>query len=148
MNWSDLWMPYLVTHTITLSLLFICHKRPRIGKTAWGVIFVLAGVFNLIYGNVKPAAYLGYGEHALGLYQRFIHGAFSTNTGLFISLIALGQVLVGILLFARGMPFLVGILGGILFLLAIAPLGIGSAFPSTLLMALCLIILYVRLKKG
>jgi hypothetical protein len=147
MNWSDLWMPYLVTHAITISLIVVCVVRPRIGKAAWGIIFVLAGLFNLVYGILKPEAYLGYGEHAVGLYQKFIYGAFSSHTSLFISLIAVGQILVGILLFTRGRPFLLGISGGILFLAAIAPLGVGSAFPSTLLMALGLIILYSRLRK-
>ncbi len=147
MDWSDLWFPYLVTHTITISLIVICLKRPRIGKIAWGVIFLLAGVFNLIYGNLRPEAYVGYGENAVGLYKNFIFGAFRSHTELFISLIALGQILVGVLLFMRGKLFLLGILGGILFLAAISPLGVGSAFPSTVLMALCLLILYLKLKK-
>jgi hypothetical protein len=147
MNWSDLWIPYLVTHTITLSLIFICFKWPKVGKTAWGVIFALAGIFNLVYVNVTSGAYLGYGEYAVGLYRRFIYGAFSSHTVLFVSLIALGQILVGILLFTKGRLFLLGIAGGILFLVAISPLGAGSVFPSTLLMALSLAILYSRLRK-
>jgi len=44
--------------------------------------------------------------------------------------------------------FLLGILGGIIFLVAISPLGVGSAFPSTLLMAVSLVLLYLRYKKA
>jgi hypothetical protein len=54
---------------------------------------------------------------------------------------------VGIFLFRHGKLFLLGIIGGIVFLVAIAPLGIGSAFPSTLLMAFCLVLLHIRYKK-
>ncbi len=44
MNLPDYWFPYLVTHVITIVLVFVCFKWPRIGKAAWGIIFILAGV--------------------------------------------------------------------------------------------------------
>lgn len=147
MNLSEVWFPYVITHAITILLIFICYKWPKIGKVAWGTIFILAGIFNIYTGISNPQAYLTYSSHAVDLYKKFINGIFSSSTSLIVSLIALGQILVGILLFMKRKSFLMGILGGIIFLVAISPLGIGSAFPSTLLMAISLILLYIRYKK-
>jgi len=83
----------------------------------------------------------------VGLYQKFIYGPFSSYTSLFVSLIALGQILVGIFVLLKKTFFLLGILGGIIFLAAISPLGIGSAFPATLFMVFSLVLLYIWHKK-
>jgi hypothetical protein len=129
-------------------MIFICFKWPKIGKVAWGIIFILAGIFNIYTGVSNPQAYVDYGQHAVGLYQKFIYGLFSSYTSLIVSLVALGQILVGIFLLMKRTLFFLGIVGGIIFLLAISPLGIGSAFPSTLLMAISLVLLYLRYKKA
>ena len=99
-------------------------------------------------GNSNPQAYVDYGQSAAGLYQKFIYGIFSSYTSLIVSLIASGQIIVGIFLLMKRTLFLLGIVGGIIFLVAISPLGIGSAFPSTLLMAISLVLLYLRYKKA
>ena len=147
MNFQDIWIPYVITHVITFLLIFICYKWPKIGKVVWGIIFVLAGIFNIYNGNSNPQKYVEYGQNAVGLYQKFIYGIFSSYTSLIVLLIALGQILVGIFLLMKRTLFLLGILGGIFFLVAISPLGIGSAFPSTLLMSISLVLLYLRYKK-
>jgi phosphate/sulfate permease len=61
------------------------------------------------------------------------------------SAIAAGQLAVGICLGVGGRLLRWGVLGGVVFLVAIAPLGFtGSAFPSTVLMAYRLLLLQVR----
>jgi hypothetical protein len=147
-DFQDIWIPYVITHIISFLLIFICCKWPKIGKVAWGIIFVLAALFNMYLGNSNPQKYVEYGQGAVGLYQKFIYGIFSSYTSLIVSLIAFGQILVGAFLFFKGKPFLLGVLGGIIFLVAISPLGLGSAFPSTLLMSISLILLYLRYKRA
>ena len=146
-NSQDIWIPYTVTHVLTFILIFICYKWPKVGKVAWGIIFILAGIFNIYTGNSNPQAYVDYSQHAVGLYQKIIYGLFSSYTSLIVSLIALGQILVGIFLFMKRTLFLLGIVGGVIFFVAISPLGVGSAFPSTLLMAISLVLLYLRNKE-
>lgn len=148
MDSQDVLIPYITTHVITFLLIFICYKWPKVGKIVWGIIFILAGIFNMYTGISNPEAYVEYGQNAVGLYQKFIYGIFSSYTSLIVSLIALGQILVGVFLLFKQKPFLFGILGGIIFLVAISPLGLGSAFPSTLLMSISLILLYTRNKKA
>jgi hypothetical protein len=147
-NIQDNWLPYTITHVITFSLIFVCYKWPKIGKVAWGIIFILAGIFNIYTAMSNPQAYLNYGSYAVGFYQKFINGVFSTHTALIVFLIASGQILVGIFMLMKRKHFLLGIVGGIIFLVAIAPLGIGSAFPSTLLMSISLVLLHLRYKKA
>jgi hypothetical protein len=148
MDSQDVWIPYIVNHCLTFALIFICYKWPKIGKMAWGIIFILAGIFNIYTGILNPQAYVDYGQHAVRLYQKFIYGLFSSYTSLIVDLIASGQIIVGMFLLMKRTLFLLGIVGGIIFLLAIAPLGIGSAFPSTLLMSISLVLLYIRYKKA
>jgi len=145
---QDILVPYIITHAVAIILIFICYKRPKIGKIVWGIIFILAGIFNMYTGISNPQAYIEYGQSAVGLYQKFIYGLFSSYTSLIVSLIASGQIVVGILLLMKRKLFLLGIIGGIIFLIAISPLGIGSAFPSTVLMSISLILLYLRYKKA
>lgn len=147
MNLPDYWLPYVITNIVAILLIIICYKWPKIGKIAWGIIFILAGIFNIFTVIKDPQAYLGYRDNALGFYKFFIDGVFSSFTIFIVSLIGAGQILVGIFLLKKRKLFLLGILGGIIFLVAIAPLGIGSAFPSTLLMAISLVLLYIRYKK-
>jgi hypothetical protein len=148
LNFQDIWIPYTITNVSALLLIFICYKWPKVGKVAWGIIFILAGIFNIYTVISNPQAYIAYGQGAVGLYQKFIYGLFSSYTSLIVSFIALGQILVGIFLFMKRTLFFGGILGGVIFLVAISPLGLGSAFPSTLLMSVSLVILYMRHKKA
>jgi len=148
MNSQEIWIPYLITHLLSFGLIFICYKWPKIGKISWAVIFIAAGIFNLYSVISDPQQYVNtYGQHAIPLYKKFIFGFFSTHTLLFVALIASGQIMVGILLFLQKTHFKIGLLGGIIFLTAISPLGIGAAFPSTLLMAFSLILLSIRFSK-
>jgi hypothetical protein len=73
--------------------------------------------------------YLTYGQTAVPVYQKIISGVFSSFTTFIVSLIGFGQILVGFFLLKKKRWFLLGILGGIVF------------------MAFSLILLYSRYKK-
>ena len=57
------------------------------------------------------------------------------------------QLFIAIALFIEGFLLKLGILFGIIFLIMIAPLGVGSAFPSTLLLAIALLIINAKRKR-
>ncbi len=139
-------IPYIITNVLSILLIFICYKWSKVGKIMWGMIFLAAGIFNVITSFRTPHAYVEvYGQTAvLPFYKNFIYGTFSDHTTLFVTLIASGQILVSILLFLKRMLFRLGTIGGMIFLIAISPLGIGSAFPSTILMAISLFILFKK----
>ena len=149
MNMQDFLVPYIISNIFSLVLIFMCYKWLKAGKVVWGVIFFAAGAFNLFSAFTNPQIYVqAYGASAvLSLYRDFIYGAFSRHATLFVSLIAIGQMTTAALLNVSERTFPFGISGGIIFLLAITPLGLGSAFPSTLLMAVSLWLLWRKWKS-
>jgi hypothetical protein len=148
-NSPDVWVPYLITHILTLLLIFTCYKWPSFGKAVWGLILILAGAFNIFTVISSPEKYVSaYGQHAVLLYKKIIFGLFSTYAVLFVVAIAMGQILVGSCLLMKRTPFKLGVFGGVIFLVAISPLGLGAAFPSTLFMALSPVLMYVRYQKS
>ena len=142
----DYWIPYLVSNLIAVLLVIICFKWHKIGKIVFGILFFSAGIFNIYTSINSPEVYVEvYGSSAvLPFYKEIIFGIFSLHTTLFVVLIASGQITVSVLLFTKKIFFKIGIIGGIIFLVAIAPLGIGSAFPATIIMAMALYFFYKR----
>ena len=139
-------VPFIVSNVISLILIFICYKWYKTGKILFSIIFLAAGIFNFTVSGDSPEVYYKvYGETAVfGFYKTFIYGIFRENVEVFVKAIALGQMTVGILLLSKGNWTTLGVIGGIVFLTGISPLGVGSAFPATLLMIIGLILLFKK----
>jgi hypothetical protein len=124
---------YLVANAMGLALLELGYWLPRVARWAWVGIFVWAATVNTFTAATKPWAYLAYG----GLtpshwYEAFINGWFSVHIPEFVMTIAAGQLTIAILLSREGPARRLGVWGATIFLLAIAPLGVGSGFPFSL----------------
>lgn len=150
MNLKEFLTPYIITNIFALLMLLVCWKKPRTGKIVWGFVFLGAGLFNLFHGITNPSAYLNYADMAVFPFLRdFINGPFSQVTMPIIALIAVGQMFVGFFLLYRSRRMnRVGLAGGIVFLVSIAPLGFGSAFPASLVMAAGLILILIQLPSN
>ena len=75
-------------------------------------------------------------------YSNFISGDwFNTHTESFIGFIAVCQALIAIGVSLKGWLYKISLWGAVVFLLAIMPLGMGSAFPCTISMATAALIL-------
>lgn len=128
---------YLGSNLVGASMAWISLKRPVIGRFMFALLFLWAGQFNWRACRSDPQVYVGYGDFSvIPFLKTFIEGWFAENVTMAVSGIALGQVLIGLSMLAGGWLTRVGAWGGILFLAAISPLGMGSAFPATVLMAL------------
>lgn len=132
----------LVSNLVALVLLLVCWKRKNAGRILFAVLFLWAAYTNWKTAHSNPAVYLEYGKYAAGFYKNIIHGEFSRHITGYVSFIAICQLIIGLGFFARGLIVKLSCLGGILFLLAIAPLGMGSAFPFSLIASAALFILY------
>jgi hypothetical protein len=150
MNIQDFLLPYVISNLIGITLLWLCWKKPVTGRLVFSIIFLAAGLFNYYTASTEPEAYTMYADGAwLTVYKNFINGYFSEHVALLVKLIASGQMLVAVLLFTKkGITHTLGIAGGIIFLIAISPLGIGSAFPATLIMAGALVLCHDRFIKS
>src|SRR5262245_30802269 len=124
---------YLIANAGGLALLELGYWAPRAARWAWVAIFVWAATVNTFTATTEPWVYLAYG----GLtpshwYEAFINGWFSRHIPQFVISIAAGQLTIAILLSREGRARVVGVWGATVFLVAIAPLGVGSGFPFSL----------------
>jgi hypothetical protein len=135
---SQLQMLYgqVVANVIAVTILFLCWKRRTAGRLSLVLLFLWAGLYNLRAAFVSPEQYLVYARLAsMTWYQKFILGFFSEHTTAVVAIIALSQLAAAVLMSMRGTGVYLGLAGAIISLVAIAPLGSGSAFPSTLIAA-------------
>jgi hypothetical protein len=137
-------VPYIISNLFALALIAIAVKWPGVARVLVGVGFFAAACANTFAAIRHPQDYLGYAPlAALSIYRNFIQVYFSHNPALFVIPIAICQLIIGLLVhLTKGRWLKLGLTGGIVFLLAIMPLGVGSAFPATLLMAIALVVLF------
>jgi hypothetical protein len=141
-------LPWIISNAVSLVLLFVCYKWSRIGRYLFSFVFLAASIVNTLEAIRNPQTYVdAYGKLAFFFYKDFIQGFFASHTTVIVLSIAAGQFLISIFLFLGKKFFIYGVLGGIIFLLAITPLGLGSAFPATLLMSAALAVLFVKHRK-
>ena len=126
---------WVVSNAFALALIVLCWRLPRVGRAVIGLGFVAAAAFNVVSVLTNPQGYVqGFGPQALfPFYENFINDPFAADPAMFVLPIAAGQLIIGLLMFFRGAWFKLGLAGGIIFLLAITPLGFGSGFPMPLL---------------
>lgn len=122
----------VASNLVALGLLLVCWRWPRAGRALFFALFLWAAQLNLRLAFTHPAAYLDYARWAVDPYRRFILGPFARHTAALVAAIAAGQLAVAVLLALRGRAVQLGLLGAGIFLLAIAPLGRGSAFPFSI----------------
>ncbi|MEO9870603.1 hypothetical protein [Ekhidna sp.] len=136
----------IISNVIALALLFVCWKYPRYGRYAYGVIFLIAGVVNIMTTWAGPSVYLQYRNHViLKVYRAFIDGYFEQHIQEIILVIAIGQFLLALGFFYGSFLLKPAIIGGIVFSIALIPLGIGAALPLPIIMGFSL---WVLLAKG
>ena len=133
---------YIIANLVALLFLVLAIKWPRIGRWGYIVLFAWASVINATTSLREPDVYLEYADLTfLPVYRSLILGAFSEHIGLYVLTIAFCQALIAIgLLIGSGLARIAA-WGAIIFLLAIAPFGVGSGFPCTLVFAAGLFLL-------
>ncbi len=142
-------MRWAVSNAIALILLFLCWKYPRYGRTGFGVIFLSASIVNTLTSIYGPHGYLEYRHFAIfEFYKTFIEGFFADNIRLIVLSIAAGQLLIAVGIFYGKQLLKPALVGGILFSLAIIPLGVGSGMPVPLIMIISLWVLYSKHSKN
>jgi hypothetical protein len=127
-------LPYLASNVIALGLLVVARRWPRSAQWACATIFLWAAIINATTAMMRPDVYLEYAALTpVPALARFITGWFSRHIQDVVIAIALGQFAIAALLVQRRPWRILGVLGAIVFLLAIAPLGVGSAFPFSVI---------------
>lgn len=129
-------IPHLVSLLLALAFAVAAVKRPMLARRLYAGLFLYATLVNAAVAFFVPHTYLGNARYALlEGYRSFILGWFSEHVGLVVGAISLGQALVAAGLIRGGAWARVALAGAIVFFLAIAPLGVASAFPASLIWA-------------
>lgn len=132
-------IPYLGSNIIAIILVLTAFIYPRFTKWIFAIIFLWAAIINLTTARATPEVYLEYASLSIvPVYKTFILEFFSRHITEIVSTIAVGQLIISVLLIQKQRYSVWGIIGAIVFLILIAPLGVGSAFPATILMAIAL----------
>ena len=143
---SEFLGPYLGSNIISAALVVAAVKWPRVTRVLFVIIFLAAGIFNAYTAITEPEAYLMYDDMAvLDVYRNFITGVFSSHTQVIVLAIAIGQLSIAALLCGDNRFLKMGVAGGVIFFVAIIPLGVGSAFPASLFMAIAIVLMWRRL---
>jgi hypothetical protein len=135
----------IISNILAVVVLIAAWKWKDVARVVFFLIFGMACWINWQTAIRTPEAYQTFAQVAvIPWYQEFIQGWFREHTQLLIGFIATSQGLIALALLYRGWVYKTAILGGTLFLLAVTPLGFGSAFPCTLILAIALLLLWRR----
>ena len=136
---------YVVSNAIAILVVYLAWKKPAVARMCLGVIFLTASIVNTYTAVATPEVYLEYERFAvLESYRVFIRGRFAEHTRPMVVSIATGQLAIAIGMFADRKLTEMAIVGTVVFSLAIAPLGVGSAFPCSVWLAIAAILFYCR----
>ena len=130
---------YIISNIIAILMLWASWKHSRLLRFMLLIVFVWASWTNWNEAIVAPQFYMDSATLPFSGFSRHIlHGWFSKHITLVVGFIATYQALIAVSMLLKGWIFEMGIIGGIVFLLAIAPLGVGAAFPCTVILAIAL----------
>jgi hypothetical protein len=133
----------IFSNIVALIILWCSWKKPNVARALFALLFLWASWVNCNTALYNPGVYLDYGKYAVfPFYKDFIFGFFSKHITPLVLSVAVCQLLISFSMLLKNPYFKMGAIGGIIFLLSIAPLGVGSGFPCTLILAGGLYLLY------
>ncbi len=110
---------------IVLGIVLLCLLRPNAGRIFLGFFYLAMGLgVNLVLGLTNPEGYLEMGKGALiPVYKDFFSQVVSLNPMLFVLLVAAFQIAMGLLILYKRRAVKIGLIGTMVFVVAITPLG-------------------------
>ncbi len=136
MTATELLYGQLGSTLVALIMLVVSVRCRKAGLMLFALLFAWAAAINARTASLSPSDYLGYAAFALtDVYRWFIFGFFAQHVTAIVLTIAAGQAFIAIALLRGPRWQRVGLAGAVMFLVAIAPLGIGAGLPATLIMA-------------
>lgn len=141
----EYFIPWSISNTVAIVVLIAALERPKLARLLFVILFAWACWINIVTVHSSPQVYLEYAALTpVGFYKNFITGWFATHITTMVTIIAIGQGIIAIGFLLKGWWVKLAGIGAILFFLSIAPFGIGSGFPCTVIGA---ITVYFILKR-
>jgi hypothetical protein len=118
-------IPLLVSSVFVGGLMLVCFTRPEAGRRVLGVFYLIMALGvngSFTFGN--PQAYVDYAEQAVvPLYRAVAVAVIGIQPTIFGLLLMAFEISMALLILHRGWAVRMGLLGTILFLVGMAPLG-------------------------
>jgi hypothetical protein len=133
---------YIVSNIVAIAFFVASLYSNSLARILYSLLFIGAGYINWFVVHTNPSGYLDYSKYAVGLYRDIVIGPSQNYVTPIVTFIAVCQVLIGLALLHKGRILRTACVAGSIFLIAISPLGIASAFPGGLIWAAGLFVLY------
>jgi len=136
----------LIWTVVCLAALGLCLWRPELGRVVLGVFFIVMAVgVNVVFVLVAPDGFVKLGTDAplIPLYRWVFEHIVAEAPAVFGLLVAAFEIAVGLLMLKGGRRTSWGPIGGIVFLVAITPLGPWT-LPNLIMAAALGVILWRR----
>lgn len=127
----------------SLLVLILCLLRPNAGRIFLGIFFLIMAIgVNVVLVFVAPGQFVALGtEDALvPLYQWFFENVVALAPPLFGLLAAAYEVTIALMMLSSGKYAKWGLIGGIVFLIGITPLGVWTLANPLLAAAMALLL--------
>ena len=141
-------VPYTISQVVSIVFLIAAWKRTRWARWLFSILFLWASATNMYIGITNPDSYLDNARFAIPLYQEFINGWFSHYNHIIIPLIAVGQFFISVSMLLNGWWVKLACIGSIIFLLSIAPLMVGAAFPFSITVSIAAWLIFLNDDKN
>ena len=133
-------MQQLITSAVlSLLVLILCVIRPNAGRIFLGLFFLVMAIgVNVVLVFVAPDQFvaLGTNDAIVPLYRWFFENVVALAPPLFGLLAAAYEITIALLMLSKGRYARWGLIGGIVFLIAITPLGTWTLANPILAVAL------------
>lgn len=145
---NDYLVPYTISQVVSIVILVAAWKRTRWARWLFSALFLWSTATNMYIGLTNPDSYFDNARFAIPLYQDFINGWFSHYNHIIIPLIAIGQFFISIGMLLHGWWVKLACIGSIIFLLSIAPLMVGAAFPFSITVSIAAWLIFLNDDKN
>jgi len=121
-----------------LLVLLLCLVRPYAGRIFVGIFFLIMAIgVNVVMVFVDPNSYIGLGADSfIPLYRWVFINLVALAPPLFVLPVAAFEIAIALLMLSKGRYVKWGLIGGIIFLIAITPLGIWTLGNPIMALAL------------
>jgi hypothetical protein len=133
----------ITTAVFSLLVLILCLLRPDAGRIFLGFFFLVMAIgVNVVLVLVAPDQFvaLGTDDALVPLYRWFFENVVAIAPPLFGLLAASYEVTIALMMLSKGKYAKWGLIGGIVFLLAITPLGVWTLANPLLALAMALLL--------
>ncbi len=127
-------IPLLISNIAAILILLAALWKTKLARLLFVLLFGWACWMNYTTSHNTPEAYLEYAALTpFGFYRDFINGWFKEHITLMVTFISFGQLCIAAGMLLKGWWVRLACIGAVVFLMSIAPLGIGSGFPCTVI---------------